>query len=146
MGTPLGSPLQRLPNTAFGIPFGLAAHANLWKSLSVAPWATDYVSPVGNWVLWCISLAAFCLLIMAYSLKACLHPRLVYFEFCHPVRAYFFTIPHLVVTVLATSIPAAIAGGEAAKVWRRAVWVPCCLFQLTLAWTFMVTLTCCDLR
>lgn len=112
---------RQLANTAMSIPLALAAQANMWKALGAAPWAREYVSDAGNKTLWIGSLTAASLIASAFVVKCVLHPKMVLFEFQHPVRSKFMCLFHITLLLLALSCPLEYAGHD--QVWRRTVWV-----------------------
>lgn len=106
--------LQRVPNTAFGIPMGLAGNAVLWKSAGRVAFLKGHLDSVelANSILWHIALVVAIMTLLAYLYKMVFHFRIVLMEYRHPVRVHFFNAPHLIFIMLSLGVPSNIQSGS----------------------------------
>ena len=97
---------MRLPNTSFGIPMGIAGHAIMWKTAGSADFISEKVNTqMISAVFWIVSLLVMVMLFTAYCLKAYFYFSLVRDEYNDGTRVHFLNIPHLVLLMLAISVP-----------------------------------------
>mmetsp|Transcript_5999 Transcript_5999/g.12658 ORF Transcript_5999/g.12658 Transcript_5999/m.12658 type:complete len:380 (-) Transcript_5999:491-1630(-) len=105
----LPSVLLRMPNTAFGMPMGLAAHAIMWRSLGRADrldslGGRDGVLSVGRlcWYSACVTGGTAAAL---YGYKIVTSFSLVRAEYLNEVRCHFFNAPNLIFIMLLLGVP-----------------------------------------
>ncbi|KAL7550894.1 hypothetical protein ACHAWF_014090 [Thalassiosira exigua] len=106
---PLPPVISRMPNTAFGIPMGLAGHAIMWKTLRDAqfvnqksPHETMVILNIAAWYL-SVSVAAF--LLACYMYKVLTSFALAKAEYLNETRCHFFNAPNLVYMMLLIGLP-----------------------------------------
>lgn len=98
--------LQRIPNTAFGVPLGLAGNAILWKSLQGGTFDPDKTyTNVLNAVMWVLALLTCLVVTFLYFFKCIFHRGLVLQEYRDPSRLHFLNAPHLLLILLALGLP-----------------------------------------
>ena len=105
----LPSVLLRIPNTAFGVPMGLAGHAIMWRSLGRADrldalFGRDGVASVGRlcWYSACVTGGSASAL---YGYKIATSFALVRAEYLNEVRCHFFNAPNLIFIMLLLGAP-----------------------------------------
>jgi len=119
----LPSVLLRMPNTAFGMPMGLAAHAIMWRSLGRADrldslGGRDGVLSVGRlcWYSACVTGGTAAAL---YGYKIVTSFSLVRAEYLNEVRCHFFNAPNLIFIMLLLGVPDDVEVSDGAL---RALW------------------------
>ena len=103
--------LLRIPNTAFGMPMGLAGHAIMWRSLGQAGFLVgagdgvrDAVASMGRvcWYAACVTGGTAAAL---YGYKILASFALVRAEYLDEVRCHFFNAPNLIFVMLLLGVP-----------------------------------------
>lgn len=101
----LGSSLETLPNTAFGIALGLCGNAILWRTAGDVRFTKIVTGRTPNWILWITGAVAWIGLVLALVVKIVKHRDFALCEWLHPTRCYFSFAPHLALTMWATATP-----------------------------------------
>lgn len=101
--TPL---LLRMPNTAFGVPMGLAGNAIMWKAAGEVDFVTNLIdTELPNTILWFAAFILGILITFCFLYKIIFSFRLVAMEYKDPTRIHFFYAPHLTLLLLSLGIP-----------------------------------------
>lgn len=101
------SVLLRVPNTAFGIPMGLAGNAYMWKMVENATFLPVQTS-LACTILWFASFIVGVIISFLYIYKVFWNFHMVVQEYQHPSRNPFFHGPLLTFLLLSLGIPPAI--------------------------------------
>lgn len=117
----LPSVFLRMPNTAFGIPMGLAGHAIMYRALLSTDFDVTKSETAHNlfWYnlfcfvmefrihefFWWSACVVFLVVLVCYVYKACLSFPLVRDEYLNEVRSHFFNAPNLVFMMLLLGLP-----------------------------------------
>ncbi|KAL9673166.1 hypothetical protein QQ045_029420 [Rhodiola kirilowii] len=110
--------LLRFPVSSFGICLGVSSQAIMWKTLATSSSMKFlHVSPIVNWILWCISLALVAIVSITYALKLILYFEAVRREYYHPIRVNFFFAPWIALLFLALGAPASVSDKLHESLW-----------------------------
>jgi len=121
---------MRFPNTAVGIPLGLAGQSIMWNTMSTAPFSRK-IDVYPNWFFWVAALSALVIVLVIYVIKAVYHKEVVRFEWKDNVRSYFFYGPVLACLMLGIGAPHSIRSAPV----LRALWAVAATVQLALTST-----------
>ncbi|KAH7416041.1 hypothetical protein KP509_14G072500 [Ceratopteris richardii] len=102
--------LMRFPVSCFSICMGFGIQTVLWKTLSTIKWLPFmHIPKYVNLILWCLGSFLTLILFITYISKCILYPRLIRWEFTHPIRSNFFFAPWIACMWLTVGTPDAIA-------------------------------------
>lgn len=106
--------LTRMPNTAFGIPMGIAGNAILWRIIESAPrtFHLKNFAELLNISLWFCSAVVGCFIGIFYAIKIHSNFEHVKLELNHPVRIHFMNTPHLWWLMLSIGVPRVITTSQ----------------------------------
>jgi hypothetical protein len=106
----LPSVFLRMPNTAWGICFGLLGQSIMWKAVEATPFFSDIIDncAIANAILWWAGLFSATVVGAAYTYKLIWHHPLVTAEWNCPTRVHFMNGPHLTLMFLTIGVPNSI--------------------------------------
>lgn len=121
----------RIPNTAFGIPLGLAGHAIMWKAMRNSKFIREQIE-IGvmdmlNIIFWFLALVLAIVITVLYTYKIFTSFPLVLAEYLNEVRCHFFNAPNLIFIMLMIGMPDYI---NVSKQTIRILWAPGFIYQV----------------